>query len=131
MPCSICFESRIKISLSASFPVDFLQCLPLSEYRKNPQKCTFYWRLSEQFSGSQAAFETIVRAIGGYQKAGTSSLKRVFIENSKNLNLTLFTTRHHKNLKTTGAHSVSNELILKNLKHYSKIFITLIATYIK
>jgi hypothetical protein len=39
-------------------------------------KCIFNWRLSEQFSGSQAAFGTVV-FIGGYQKAGTSSLKSV------------------------------------------------------
>jgi hypothetical protein len=33
-------------------------------------------RLSEQFSGSQAAFGTTFRVTGGYRKAGTSSLKR-------------------------------------------------------
>ncbi len=44
----------------------------------NPQKCTFPWGLSEQFSYSQAAFRTIVRATGRYQKAGTSALKRGF-----------------------------------------------------
>jgi hypothetical protein len=34
-------------------------------------------RLSKQFSGSQAGYRTTVRDTGGYQKAGTSSLKRV------------------------------------------------------
>jgi hypothetical protein len=34
-------------------------------------------RLSEQFSGSQAGYGTTFRDTGGYQKAGTSSLKRV------------------------------------------------------
>jgi hypothetical protein len=32
---------------------------------------------TEQFSGSWAAFGTTFRITGGYQKAGTSSLKRV------------------------------------------------------
>jgi hypothetical protein len=35
-------------------------------------------RLSEQFSESQAGFRTTFKDTGGYQKAGTSSLKRVF-----------------------------------------------------
>jgi hypothetical protein len=34
-------------------------------------------RLSEQFLASQAGYETTFRYTGGYQKAGTSSLKRV------------------------------------------------------
>jgi hypothetical protein len=34
-------------------------------------------RLSEQFSESQAGFVTTFQGTGGYQKAGTSSLKRV------------------------------------------------------
>jgi hypothetical protein len=34
-------------------------------------------RLSEQFSESQVGFGTTFKGIGGYQKAGTSSLKRV------------------------------------------------------
>jgi hypothetical protein len=34
-------------------------------------------RLSEQFSKSQAGFGKIFKYTGGYQKAGTSSLKRV------------------------------------------------------
>jgi hypothetical protein len=34
-------------------------------------------RLSEQFSGSQAGYVSTFRDTGGYQKAGTSSLKRV------------------------------------------------------
>jgi hypothetical protein len=34
-------------------------------------------RLSEQFSESQAGFGTTFKGTGGYQKAGTSSLKRV------------------------------------------------------
>jgi hypothetical protein len=32
-------------------------------------------RLSEQFSGSQAAYRTAFRVTGGYQKAGKNSLK--------------------------------------------------------
>jgi hypothetical protein len=32
--------------------------------------------LSEQFSGSQAAFGTTFRVTGGYRKAGTSLLKK-------------------------------------------------------
>jgi hypothetical protein len=36
-----------------------------------------YNRLPEQFSGSQAGFGTTFRDIGSFQKAGTSSLKRV------------------------------------------------------
>jgi hypothetical protein len=38
-------------------------------------------RLSEQFSGSQAGYGTTLRDTGGYQKAGTSSLKRVTEKN--------------------------------------------------
>jgi hypothetical protein len=34
-------------------------------------------RLSEQFSGSQVGYETTFRDTGGYQKAGTNSLKGV------------------------------------------------------
>jgi hypothetical protein len=34
-------------------------------------------RLSKHFSESQAAFGSTFRVTGGYQKAGTSSLKRV------------------------------------------------------
>ncbi len=34
-------------------------------------------RLSEQFSESQAGFRTTFKDKGGYQKGGTSSLKRV------------------------------------------------------
>jgi hypothetical protein len=34
-------------------------------------------RLSEQFSESQAGFGKTIKGTGGYQKAGTSSLKRV------------------------------------------------------
>ncbi len=34
-------------------------------------------RLSEQFSESMAGYGTTLRVTGGYQKAGTSSLKRV------------------------------------------------------
>jgi hypothetical protein len=51
----------------------------------------------EQFSGSQAGYGTTFRDTGGYQKAGTSSLKRVtvgisqlvsdFVEASRNFNL--------------------------------------------
>jgi hypothetical protein len=33
-------------------------------------------RLSEQLSGSQAAFGTTFRVTGGHRKAGTNSLKR-------------------------------------------------------
>jgi hypothetical protein len=40
--------------------VYFLQCLPLVRHRKNQRKWTFCWRLSEQFSGSQAVFGTKV-----------------------------------------------------------------------
>jgi hypothetical protein len=38
--------------------------------------CTFIAG-SEQFSGSQAGYRTTFRDTGGFQKAGTSSLKRV------------------------------------------------------
>jgi hypothetical protein len=34
-------------------------------------------RLSEQFSGSEVGYGTTFRDTGGYQKAGTNSLKRV------------------------------------------------------
>ncbi len=53
-----CSESRIKISVPASFPSigQFLQGLSLLD----AGKCTFNWRLSEQFSESQAALGTIV-----------------------------------------------------------------------
>jgi hypothetical protein len=34
-------------------------------------------KLSEQFSESQAGFGTTFKGTGGYQKAGTSSLKRI------------------------------------------------------
>jgi hypothetical protein len=34
-------------------------------------------RLSEQFSESQAGFGTTFKGTGGYQKTGTSSLKRL------------------------------------------------------
>jgi hypothetical protein len=57
-----CSKSRIKILVLASFPAigQFAPVFTSYGCRKNPRKCTFHWRLSEQFSRSQAAFETLV-----------------------------------------------------------------------
>jgi hypothetical protein len=66
-------------------------------------------RLSEQFSGSQAGYGTTFRYTGGYQKAGTSSLKRVtesdFKKASRNFNLETFIKRQLEILKTIRAYS--------------------------
>jgi hypothetical protein len=64
--CENCSESRIKILFRLSFALtgQFFQVY-------------IHSRISEQFSESQAAFRTTFKGTGGYQKAGTSSLKRV------------------------------------------------------
>jgi hypothetical protein len=54
--------------------VDFLQCFPPSWMQEKSSKLSLSLAIFEQFSGSQAAFGTIVSAICGYQEAGTSSL---------------------------------------------------------
>jgi hypothetical protein len=61
-----CSESRIKFLFRLSFAL-------------NGQFFLLYIhsRLSEQFSESQAGFGKTFKGTGGYQKAGTSSLKRV------------------------------------------------------
>jgi hypothetical protein len=61
-----CSESRIKFLFRHSFALI-------------GQFCQVYIpsRLSEQFSESQVGFGTTFKGTGGYQKAGTSSLKRV------------------------------------------------------
>jgi len=43
------------------------------------QKCTFSWRPSEPFSGSQGTFGTILIAKGTCQKAETRSLKMISV----------------------------------------------------
>jgi hypothetical protein len=70
-----CSESPIKIYVLASFPAIGRFSPVFFPYRNQEKsaKCTFHQRLSEQ-TGSQAAFGTIVSAVCGYQKAGTSSL---------------------------------------------------------
>jgi hypothetical protein len=47
--------------------------------QKKSAKMYISLQLSERFSESLAAFGTVVRAIGGDKKAGTSSLKRVSV----------------------------------------------------
>jgi hypothetical protein len=73
-------------------------------------------RLPEQFSGSQAGFGTTFRDKGSFQKAGTSSLKRVtgrnftisdFIEATETSLWLSFTKRQLKNVKNISAHSKS------------------------
>jgi hypothetical protein len=61
-----CSESRIKFLFRLSFAL-IGQFFPVY----------IHSRLSEQFSGSQSGYETTFRDTGGYQKARTSSLKRV------------------------------------------------------
>jgi hypothetical protein len=68
-------------------------------------------RTIEQFSGSQAVYRTTFKDTGGYQKAGTSSLKRVtgrnfttavvsdFIEASRNFYLGVPSQKDNKKLK--------------------------------
>ncbi len=63
-----CSESRIKFLFRLSFAL-IGQVFSGVRY--------IHSRLSEQFSESQAGFGTTVNGTGGYQKAGTSSLKRV------------------------------------------------------
>jgi hypothetical protein len=60
-----CSESRIKFLFRHSFALigQFFQVY-------------IHSRLSEQCSGSQAGYGTTFNGTGGYQKAGTSSLKR-------------------------------------------------------
>ncbi len=70
-----CSERCIRISGPAfrvSHCTSFL-CLSLVDFLQ----CTCHGRLSEQFSGSQAAFGTTFRVTGGYRKARTTFLKRV------------------------------------------------------
>ncbi len=59
-----CSESRIKISVSASFPAIGRFSTVYKPYwmQENSRKCTCHWRLSEQFSDSLAAFGTIVNS---------------------------------------------------------------------
>ncbi len=86
-------------------------------------------RLSELYSESHADFGTTFRDTGGYQKAGTSSLKRVtgrifknskcFIEASRN---SIFYFLHKRRLiivKTINAHSESTVSIVRTFKKYS------------
>jgi hypothetical protein len=64
-------------------------------------------RLSKQFSGSQAAFETNFKITGDYRKAGKSFLKRLIgrisqlvskvIEVSRNLGFYVFVTKRQPN----------------------------------
>jgi hypothetical protein len=61
-----CSESRIKFLFRLSFAL-FGKFLTVY----------IHSRLSEQFLGSQAGYGTTFRDTGGYQKAGTRSLKRV------------------------------------------------------
>jgi hypothetical protein len=61
-----CSESRIKFQVRLSFALTG-PFFPVY----------IHSRLSEQFSGSEAVYGTTFRDTSGYQKAGTSSLKRV------------------------------------------------------
>jgi hypothetical protein len=61
-----CPESRIKFLFMLSFAL-------IGQF----SLVYIHSRLSEQFSKSQAGFGTNFKDTGGYQKAGTSSLKRV------------------------------------------------------
>ena len=61
-----CSESRIKFLFRLSFPLI-----------GNFFLAYIHSRLSEKFSELQAGFETTFKGTGGYQKAGTSSLKKV------------------------------------------------------
>ncbi len=96
-----CSESRIK----------FLFTLPLLSL-VNFFLMYIHSRLSEQFSESQAGFVATLKGTDGYQKAGTSSLKRVtgrnfkfvsdFIEANRNFILDFLhkkTTEHCENHK--------------------------------
>jgi hypothetical protein len=60
-----CSESRIKFLFMLSFAL-------IGQF----SLVYIHFRLSEQFSESQAGFGTTFKGTGGYQKAGTSSLKR-------------------------------------------------------
>jgi hypothetical protein len=62
-----CSKSRIKFMFRLSFPL-------IGQYFL----VYIHSRLLEQFSESQAGFGTTLKGTGGYQKAGTSSLKRVY-----------------------------------------------------
>jgi hypothetical protein len=64
-----CSVSRIKFLFRLSFALAgrFFPVYIFQDHR----------RVTEQFSESQAGYGTTFRDIGGYQKAGTSSLKKV------------------------------------------------------
>jgi hypothetical protein len=65
----ICSESRIKCKFSLCLSFTLIGKFLLVHY--------IHSRVSEQFAESQAGFRTTFKGTGGYQKAGTSSLKRV------------------------------------------------------
>jgi hypothetical protein len=97
----ICSESRIKFLFGLSFAL-----------------C--HSRLSEQFSGSREGYGTVFRDTGGYQKAGTSSLKRVtgrnftiglvidFIEAIRNINLDFLRKKTIKNCECRKRSYIKN-----------------------
>jgi hypothetical protein len=87
-------------------------------------------RLSEQFSGSEAAYGTTFRDTGGYQEARTSSLKRVtrrisqlvsdFKDEGRNFYFDFLHKKQHKIVKTITAHSKSTaSIFLGPSKKYS------------
>jgi hypothetical protein len=87
-------------------------------------------RLSEQFSGSQAAFGISFRVTGGHRKAGSSYLKRVTeegfsllvrdaIEVSRTFIQDFFSQKRQPSIvKTISAHTKSAVLILRTFKKY-------------
>jgi hypothetical protein len=87
-------------------------------------------RLSEQFSGSQAAFGISFRVTGGYRKAGPSYLKRVteegfsqLVKDAIEVSRTFFQDfffpkRQPSIVKTISAHTKSAVLILRTFKKY-------------
>ncbi len=89
----------------------------------------FHGRLSEKFSGSQAAFGTTFRVTRGSRKAGTSTLKRVtgriftitvVMEASRNFILDFLYKQKSVIVKNINAHWKSTVLIFKDRrKKYS------------
>ncbi len=115
-----CSKSRIKFLFKLSFAL-------IGKFFLAYIHC----RLSEQFSESQADFGTTFKGTSGYQKSGTSSLKRVtgrnfpiskwFLEASRNFILDFLHKRQLKIVKTISAHSKST---VSKFTTFKKIFIS-------
>ncbi len=84
-------------------------------------------RLSEQFSWSRAGYLTTFGDTGGYQKAGTSSLKRVTGRNftiSRGKQKLYFDFLHKKTTKIVKTRSSHSKITVSIFRAFKKIFIS-------